>query len=170
MLKKAEALAEAEAKLSNSILIDRQLTSFDMLKIYYGPYIGRTYWTDGWYFLTFKPLDIPYAEDKKWFETKAIRKYYDKFRPKAKMMWLTRETESSKIHVNMLIYSTEDLSKFHDKILFHKVKVYSNKIVYTDRYKIWDYIFKEAKDREFYYSVDYKFFDREEITRTPDRV
>jgi len=166
---KAEALAEAEAKLSNSFS-DRSLTSFDALKIYYGPYIGRTYWTEGWYYLTFKPLDIPYAEDRQWFEIKAIKKYYDKFRPLAKMMWLTRETASAKIHINLLIYSSSDLMKFNDKILYHKVKVYCTKLPYTDRYKVFDYIFKEAKTREFYYSLDYKFFDKEEKISTPDRI
>lgn len=154
---KTAALAEVEA-------------NYNTLKAYYYPLLGRTYWTKGWYYLTFKPLDIPYAEDLKWYEINAIKKLYDKFRPLSKIMWLTREITATKIHINMLIYSESDLTKFHDKILYHKVKVYSTPVEYLGRFKVFDYIFKESKERYFMYGDDYKFFDREETTCRPDRL
>lgn len=167
---KIEALAEIEATIQRYSKDSNQIGNYNELYEEYRLPLSRTYWSKGWYFLTFKPFNKTYEEDPSWYNEKLIRKVYDRFRPMAKLMWLTRETEATKTHVNLLIYTDKDISKYNDSIFFNKAKVFCVGIVAQDRFNIFNYIFKESKNRWFYYHTDYKYFDREEKISTPDRI
>lgn len=153
--KKIEALAEIEAYTT------RTLTDYDIICSVYHDQLYRSYPNvTSWYYLTFKPMDKPYQEDYDWFRLKQIKKVYDKFRPLCQIMWLTRETQETKIHINLLIYSDHDLSSWNDKIFHNKCKVWCKQIPCIDRFAVFKYIFKEAKTRDYPHGLDYKFFDR----------
>jgi len=158
---KTEALAEVEAYTNYIDHLKSLNTDYDIIWSCYKDQLSRSYPDPlGWYYLTFKPMDKPYETDFEWFKLKQLHKVYDKFRPLCKIMWLTRETEETKIHINLLIYSEHDLTDWHEKIFFNRSKVWCKQIPCIHRFTVFKYIHKEAKIREFKYNLDYKHFDR----------
>lgn len=107
-----------------------------------------------WYFLTFKPYNDQYNKNKAWYEFKGID-YVRKLLPKGKYL-ITRETESTKIHINVLISTETDLKTWHDKA-GRKYKIWCNRLAdqVHDCVTIYDYITKESQTRTFNKFLDY---------------
>lgn len=115
----------------------------------------RTYEDLKCYYVTFKPLKIPYAKDKEWFEFKGI----DKCRKtlNEQHYYITREINASKVHINMVVYSSKDLvHMLHEKPRLNKYFMSCSLIEDKHgREKVVNYITKESKTRVFKKYLDY---------------
>lgn len=122
--------------------------------------IERTYEAPlKWYFLTFKPFDKGYAKDTAWYQKKGIDHCRDKIGKagKAHAYYLTRETKATKTHINALVLSESDLSKLHEKKT-NKYFIYCEAV--NDRFKVFDYIFKESRERYFNQYIDFAIYSK----------
>nr|CRY97183.1 hypothetical protein [uncultured prokaryote] len=106
-----------------------------------------------WWYLVFKPFDDSYAEYRSFFESGQFPNWCrDKLRAKGDLLYSV-EKLASKHHVNMLVYSSHDLTDYHDYSWSGYCKVYATPCF--DFGGITEYIFKEAKLRTFLPFVDY---------------
>lgn len=143
---KPEVAAEADVKIDNLVEI-------------YRPIVDRTYEKPlYWYFLTFKPLDKPYKKDKNWFLFKGMEKVKDKLRG-CETLFLTRETMAVKVHINALVCTKQDLTKLHNKVCYHKYKIYCDKLYEaSNRKRVLKYMCKEIGERKFEKYLDYLYY------------
>lgn len=113
-----------------------------------------------WYFLVFAPLDASYDKNPDWFAVKGIEYVRKRFkRPEAYIV--TREIVAKKVHINVLICTSEDLLLQHGKIVSHKYRIFAE--VCKDRHKVHKYITKEAMTREFKRYLDYMTYLRNNV-------
>lgn len=109
-----------------------------------------------WYFLTFKPFDKGYAAETAWYQKSGIEHCRKKI-GKADAYYLTRETKATKTHINALVLSSSDLSKLHEKKT-NKYFIYCEAV--NDRFKVFDYIFKESRERYFNQYIDFAIYSK----------
>lgn len=107
-----------------------------------------------WWFLTFKPYNDSYQKDTTWYQKKGLD-YVRKLLPKGRYL-ITREIDSEKVHINVLISTDKDLKDWHDKA-GRKYKIWCKPLddQCHDRVTIYDYITKEALTRPFEKYSDY---------------
>lgn len=113
--------------------------------------VDRTYEEPyNWYFLTFKPLDNSYDPG-----VKGVSKIMSKLANACEAIIVTRETLATKVHFNVLCVSSVNLEqKYHDKVSHHMWKMYS--VNCNDyRYRVYDYVTKEALVRPYLLYTDY---------------
>lgn len=119
------------------------------------------------FYVVFKPLNRAYVPD--WFKTNSLRKLMDwarqKFKPTA--MVLTREYRGcAKVHINLLCTTSEDITKFHEKIILNKWMLYV-KEVDSNADRVLSYMYKDAKTYSFYDHVDYVIYRTDKPTKGP---
>lgn len=139
-LRLAEALNEVQKPLECNYLLD------------------RTYEGVHWHFLTFKPFNKNY--DPLYSPQKLmdhVRKKLGK-RSDVPVAIITRETMATKIHYNVLLGSYQDLEDKLDGAHTNRYYIYCKKIDSSDRKKVYNYIVKETKKREFQIGVDYHYW------------
>jgi len=104
------------------------------------------------YLLTFKPYDHNYDPDKDGMEI--VRKLISKNVTEDYV--ITRETQATKIHFNAMVYSWDCTleAKLNNKATKH-YKIYCKGFPIDDRVIVWNYIFKEARQRLFKHRLDY---------------
>lgn len=121
-----------------------------------------------WYYITCKPLNERYDPDRNY-----IDKVYQKFAPLSESILVTRETDAAKVHYNVLVLSDKNLQMFHDKIVFHQLKLHVSDCSDPEyRINVFKYILKEALERTFTKYIDYKCrlpkdFNQEEFSTYP---
>ncbi len=110
-----------------------------------------------WYYIVFQPMNIPYANNPDWFKAKGIDAIRKKFRLKTVTCILTRETlDCAKVHINMLICSSDKLLRFHNGKCFHKYTMNVQKLSsLSDRENVLSYMCKEELKRTFVKYIDY---------------
>lgn len=121
--------------------------------------VNRTYEEPfRWYFLTFKPFDKPYEKDPVFYHKKGLEHCRKKV-GKTEAYFYTREIKASKVHINALVLSSSDLSILHEKQT-NKYFIYSVQIPNMDRFKVFDYIFKESRERYFNKYIDFAIYSK----------
>lgn len=110
--------------------------------------------------VVFKPFDRAYERDPCFFQVKGLDKCRKLFkRPTAYIM--TREIIASKIHVNSLVATTENLIDYHDSSYCSKYKVHVSELHNLgDRQRVLVYITKEGKKRTFIKYLDYIVYSK----------
>lgn len=145
----------AEAKPSAGEAVSEAISLWTQHRDHMEALAERTYEKPyKWYYVVFKPFNLPYERDKAWYEFKgldACRKYFK--RPKVAI--LSREIQAEKIHINALVCT--------DQFLKHG---YSNRKYKLGVYEIHDidgrrrtlkYLLKESGFRSFKLYLDYIF-------------
>lgn len=116
----------------------------------------RTYEDHKCFFIVFKPYNKAYADDKEWFEFKGM----DRIRKSINEQhyFITREVDSAKIHINMVVYSQKDLvSLLHEKSRLNKYFMSCSELkTKGDRERVVNYITKESTTRQFRKYLDYQ--------------
>jgi len=121
-----------------------------------------------WWYLVFKPYDDVYDEYNDWFTTPKFPNWArDQLKSYSKHMIWTVEKDAKKHHVNMLIYTSQDLSIFHDYSYTGYAKVYCRPCL--DYRDCVFYIFKEAYTRLFIQYNDYYISCPPQGTLIPER-
>lgn len=123
--------------------------------------ISRTYEDPvKWYFIVFKPYNAPYERDPDFFKVKGLDKCRKLLKaPQAYI--LTRETDSSKVHVNMLVATSQELLHRHDQSYCSKYKLHVEQLdTLGARRRVLAYIIKESKKRTFIKYLDYLHYER----------
>lgn len=119
------------------------------------------------FYVVFKPLNRAYVPD--WFKQNSLRKLSDwarqKFKPTA--MVLTREYRGcAKVHINLICSTSEDIMKFHEKIVINKWMLYVKQID-SHHSRVLSYMYKDANHYSFYDHVDYVLYRTEKPTKVP---
>lgn len=125
----------------------------------WGNLLTRTYESPfKWYFVVFKPFNRAYERDPAYFKHKGLSKCRDLFkRPEA--ILLTKETQATKVHVNALVCTSQDLLSKHQSAYCNKYKLHVSKLEQpTDRHRVLDYITKESLSRTFELYRDYIYY------------
>lgn len=104
-----------------------------------------------WYFLTFKPFNKGYESDPAFYAKKGIDHCRKKI-GKVTAYLITREIKATKIHINALVCSDRDLSKLHEQKT-NKYFIYCEQV--KNRFQVFDYIFKESRERYFNKFIDF---------------
>lgn len=103
------------------------------------------------YYLVFKPFDKGYDPDFIAYDH-IIRKL-----GALEDYIITREINATKVHYNVMAWSTRDLTKLNDGQT-NKYKISSQLVkTYLDKYTVYDYCFKESKERYFHHYLDYVY-------------
>lgn len=100
-----------------------------------------------WYFITFAPFNKNYERDIEWYKTKG----FDHCRKKVGKMEqyiMTRETNASKVHINIVCVVDRELRLTNT----NRYSVYCEPCI--DRRKAVEYILKESKKRYFENYID----------------
>lgn len=108
------------------------------------------------YYLVFKP------KNKKYDPKKNLMDHVRKKCGKHSAIIITREIEAAKVHYNVLVRTTEDLSKLHDT-QDSRFYIYCKEVPHkaADLNKVHEYIVKESKTRYFTDNKDiYVFFKK----------
>lgn len=115
-------------------------------------FLQRSYENVKCFFMVFKPYDSTYASELAWYKYKAIDAVRKNISQYSKEYMLTRETLASKVHINVLCYSSDDLVKrYNNKNRLNKFWVFAKCIASpTEREFISKYITKESKERPFH--------------------
>lgn len=113
-----------------------------------------------WYYIVFKPYNAPYGRDPDFFKVKGLDKCRKILRaPQAYI--LTRETDAEKVHVNMLVATSQDLLSLHDQSYCSKYKLSVQSLrTLGDRRRVLTYLLKESKTRTFIKYLDYIHYER----------
>ncbi len=152
---KLETVANAEVGAKP---MDKIYLNIVQRKTKYVPYMYRSHSESEsiFYFVVFKPLNLPYLKDTSWFKYKGMDKCRQKM-PSGSFLVLTKETQSTKVHVNALIHTNVDMTTFNGKICFHKYKMYVTEVTddRKDRLRVLSYMFKENESRPFNKYRDY---------------
>lgn len=125
------------------------------------PYLRRCYESPiNCYYLVAVPLCAKYEKNKALYTNKCLDLVRKSFKDPEDYV-LTREVNATKVHVNVLIWTKEDVVKrFHQKVVgkygYH-VQVVPH---ISDRIRVMEYMFKEAKTRNFYKYIDYVYVQR----------
>lgn len=107
-----------------------------------------------WWYIVFKPFDDQYEYYHDWYTSAKFPNWArDKFKKQAKYMVWTVEKIAAKHHVNMLVYTSADLTPFHNSCFSGYCKLYCS--IAHDQRDVSFYIFKEARDRLFVQYTDY---------------
>lgn len=111
------------------------------------------------YFMVAQPFNKKYHVNYDWYNsTKAIdylRKLW-----KGDMYVITRETEATQTHFNLLIWSKDDLKKYHQKArgkFGYYVEEVTNMYCPDVRDRILKYMIKESHQRKFRHGIDYLY-------------
>lgn len=164
-----EAEAKPEAEATVVVAPNRQDTNARPTFCYFHNYhsicydyyyiVNRTYEEPfKWYFLTFKPFDKPYMKDPLFYQKKGIEHCRKKVGT-VQAYFYTREIIAEKVHINALILSKTDISKLHEKQT-NKYYIYCQTIPNIDRFKVFDYIFKESRERYFNKYIDFAIYSK----------
>lgn len=135
--------------------------------------VTRSYESGNWYKLVFKPYNKAYNENRDRMTVKAIdicrRCFVHKKTKRIDMDFrsdyivLSREIQDcTKVHVNALVHSENDLSLLHGTTHAGKYKVYCELLVggTTSRRSWLNYMFKERTKRRMLKYLDYLITDR----------
>lgn len=120
--------------------------------------ISRTYEDGRWYFIVFAPFNKAYARECNYFDTKGIHRINDMFRKESKTdcCMLTKEKNSTKVHVNALVHSQKDLTQLHLSSYCNRYNMFVSILpTQFDRENVMRYILKEQSERPFIRYVDY---------------
>lgn len=137
--------------------------SYAQLQGHTDPFIQRSYETEDWYYLTFKPLNEPYAKHKKWYNEKGLDSVRRFLYDDCNEYLITRECEGgsvAKTHINVLCISPRDLEKkYHNNTYKGKYKIYSKRLpkCQGDRTQVRDYIIKDSKLQPFQHYKDFLY-------------
>lgn len=99
------------------------------------------------FYLVFKPKNKNYNSQKCFMDH--VRKKVGKF----DVLIITREINSSKVHYNVLVRTSEDLTGLHDT-QDSRFYIWCKSVKKDDIYKVHEYIIKESKVRYFYDNKD----------------
>lgn len=120
--------------------------------------VDRTYEIPKWYYIVFAPFNEAYRKDTSWYASKGLDKCRQKFNHPSAYI-LSRETQATKIHINALVATTENLNRYHEKNYTSKYKMHVQELKsLADRLKVFEYMMKERHVREFHKYMDYLFF------------
>lgn len=124
--------------------------------------IGRTYEKPmKWYYVTFAPYNDPYERDSDWFKVKGMD-YCRLFFKKPQVSILTRETIATKIHINALVCTDQDLETGQNYRNKYRLNVHELATL-GDRRRILTYITKESTQRTPYLKyLDYYYYGRKQ--------
>lgn len=135
--------------LFNYVKIMKELEPF-ALRCYEAPY--------QLYFVVAQPYKDKYEQNKSWYRYKGMD-YVRKF-CKPKDYVLSTEIKASQVHVNALVWTEKDLSKFHKKGCGKRYGFYVTKMnlkTQQDRFNVLSYMMKEARKRYFHLFRDYVY-------------
>lgn len=119
--------------------------------------VSRTYEKPfKWYFLTFKPFDKGYIKDNLFYQKKGIDHARKKI-GRVEAYYITREIKATKTHINALVCSDRDLSGLHEKKT-NKYFIYCEEV--KNRFDVFEYIFKESKERYFNKNIDFAIYSK----------
>lgn len=157
---------DSEAKpLQRSESVKQYYTGKDNMVHLYRPLIDRTYELPyRWYYLVFKPFNDSYDVNKYSICLSKVSDYFRKSKHVDQLI-SSREILATKIHVNLLCASNEDLYKlFHGKNVTIRGLKYKINVEYVDtydhRYNILQYMFKEADVRDYQLYIDHQSFQK----------
>lgn len=129
------------------------------------PFIKRSYENFEWFYFVCKPYNKQYEKHQTWYESNqfitsvlwTIRKYVVKHGYGAPDMFLTKETNSKKHHINVLVCAPINLAIHYHNRNTNKYKIHCEKLdTIGDRTNVRDYMIKESKDRIFKVNKDYQ--------------
>lgn len=117
---------------------------------------GRTYESPyEWYLVVFKPYNDKYLKDPEWFKVKAMDACRKMFRS-PREVYMTREIEANKVHINAVVCTSQELLHRHEKTYCNKYKLHVSWLERrADRENALAYIQKEAYKRPFTKYLDY---------------
>lgn len=129
-----------------------QLMDYDNAK----SVVSRTYESPvQWYFVVWKPFNRAYEKDPDFFRVKGLDKCRQMFK-KPNAYVVTRETESTKVHINAVVATSQPLDAKHETSYCNKYKVHVQRLsTLGDRLDVLSYITKENRDRSFTKYLDY---------------
>lgn len=139
----------------------------------YAPLIQRSYEAPySWYYVTFKPFNDSYQAHEQRYQN-CLGIVSDYCRTKADLGILSRETISSKTHVNAILVSCNDLLRLHGTNITKrglKYKLHVDLLLtYPDRHRVLMYMFKESKERQFILYTDHMSFITSQLKSCPER-
>lgn len=138
-------------------------------------YLNRSYeGKHAWYFLVYKPFNRSYEKDPDWYKNKSMD-YVRKHVKRQSVVMLTRELLASKTHINVLACSENDLELLNGKVTANnKYKIHVERLTGpAARHRVYQYIFKESRVRDFEKYRDYNIIEDPFITYkniTPDDI
>lgn len=106
-----------------------------------------------YYFCVFKPFDKNYQRDLPLYKSDGFNHVLKKLKLE-KGYVMTRETESAKIHINILFKSDTELL-FPNKFMTNRYMIFAQECVSKEA--TLEYIIKESKHRNFIQQLDYDF-------------
>lgn len=110
----------------------------------------RTYDGYNWYFMTFKPFNKTYDS-----HVKGVSKIMTKLANDCVAILVTRETDATKVHFNVLALTKVNFKeKYHEKTSHHMWKIYAEDCT-EYRNRVLKYITKEVVTRPFMLYDDY---------------
>lgn len=152
----------ANTNIVNTITWDTNIMqNYEYMYKYTEPFVQRSYEDGRWYYIVCKPFDKQYQKHNKWFTTTqfmnsvkcSLRKYCKDDEPD---MFLVKEKDAPKHHINVLICTCADLN-FLDNKNNNKYKFYCRELIdQGDRSRVRDYMIKESKHRYFKEYDDYR--------------
>ncbi len=110
-----------------------------------------------WYFLTFKPFNSTYHDNYGWYQNKCLDHCRKKL-GKVEAYIMSRETEATKTHVNILCVTSRDLEQELMDKKTNRYYIYCKESIC--RHDCLRYIFKESKSRNFKQYKDYVFHSK----------
>lgn len=120
--------------------------------------LERSYTGHKWYYIVFAPYDKAYAKDKDWFSNYCVDKARKWAHTKGSAFFVTKETDATKVHSNLLICSSLDLMKYHGRSAYNKYRMNVSELSSLgDRRRVLTYITKESKARAFNLYQDYYY-------------
>lgn len=124
--------------------------------LYRSAILERTYETPyNWYLLVFKPFNDSYERCLNWYLFKGIDQCRKKL-GRCESYLMTREIDSTKVHVNAVACTSFDLTLYHNKNYCNKYKMHVQQLLSPfDREKAVDYIIKESSTRPWREYLDY---------------
>lgn len=154
-----EGKAKPKAEAIHLELHSTAIAALDLqlLRMKQALFLNRSYEDEDLYFLVFKPFNKTYKDNISFYNKKAldaIRKnfnntgVYDYF--------ISREINATKTHFNALLYSKQDMVSMYDgKNRLNRFRVRCTKIPKLDRFRVMNYITKEARLRPFLHYIDF---------------
>jgi len=118
--------------------------------------------THAWYYIVYKPFNRDYEKKRSFFESKKWIDFVRKRHSDDTVKIISVEKMESKHHINVLCYSTRNLSLWHGINISGKGKLHVQMVENTheDRHNVLAYMFKEAKQRLFVQYDDYYFHEK----------
>lgn len=154
----SQPLNVSEAKVDSIIPNYRLFSNYHECIRNIEPFLGRCYETPiNCYYIVAVPLCDKYMKNLDWYTNKGLDSVRKAFK-KPEDYVFTREIKATKIHINGLIWTKEDVVKrFHKKVV-GKYGYHVQLVPHiSDRTRIIEYMFKEAKTRNMYEYIDYLY-------------